>query len=428
MRFVLLLAGLLSVLGIGGTASLKASDERRPDFKEFDRKAKAGERLNVVFFGASLTWGANASDPLLTSYRAQISRRLEKEYPEARFTFWDGAIGGTGSQLGVFRFDREVVRHNPDLIFLDFSANDDIGSYDEETLASYESLVRRALLEAHAPLVQVIFPFQWNIPASLESMKRRTAHREIAQAYNVPIGDAIELIQQRVKSGEVKIEEVWPFDGVHPGDKGYTQFADAAWTAFKQGVGEGRVCAAPEKMLHPDYYMKYARIKFSTLGELPAGWHVGMPNPNSPCFDFTMSRWLDDETIASNRKDVMEDGKKKSVPQDVARMKLKVQARAVFFFGESTTKSCKYKVYVDGKVLEYSPGGKKEPTTIFDAADFGKRLNGNGHYFQKVTIALDPAVEHTVEIEPNFEADKDQELRLESICVAGGEATVKLDR
>src|SRR5688572_5121433 len=102
------------------------ASETTPSFADFNKRAKAGERLNVVFFGASLTWGANASDPNNTSYRAQLARRMEELYPEARFKFFDSAIGGTGSQLGVFRFDRDVLRHKPDLVFLDFSANDDI--------------------------------------------------------------------------------------------------------------------------------------------------------------------------------------------------------------------------------------------------------------------------------------------------------------
>ena len=82
----------------------------------------------MVFFGASLTWGANATDPQLTSYRARIGQRLKQTYPKAHFTFWDAAIGGTNSQLGVFRLQRDVVRRKPDLVFLDFSANDDIYS------------------------------------------------------------------------------------------------------------------------------------------------------------------------------------------------------------------------------------------------------------------------------------------------------------
>ncbi len=132
-------------------------------FAEFDQQAKAGERLNVAFFGASLTWGANATDPQLTSYRAQLGKRLVEAYPKAHFTFWDGAIGGTGSQLGLFRLERDALRHQPDLVFVDFSANDTIGTATPETLASYEAIIRRIILEAKAPVVQVIFPFQWDV-------------------------------------------------------------------------------------------------------------------------------------------------------------------------------------------------------------------------------------------------------------------------
>src|ERR1051325_5927999 len=133
MRFGLLLAGIIAMLNCHAAT---------PSFKSFDERAKAGEKLNVVFFGASLTWGANASDPQQTSYRALIGKRLEETYPQAHFKFWDAAIGGTNSQLGVFRFERDVLSHKPDLVFIDFSANDDINSADEETLSSYESLVR----------------------------------------------------------------------------------------------------------------------------------------------------------------------------------------------------------------------------------------------------------------------------------------------
>ena len=89
-------------------ASTLVAGARAASFTEFDRKAKAGDRLNVVFFGASLTWGANASDPVETSYRAVMRDRFEQHYPAAHFRFRDSAIGGTGSQLGAFRLDAKA--------------------------------------------------------------------------------------------------------------------------------------------------------------------------------------------------------------------------------------------------------------------------------------------------------------------------------
>ncbi len=386
-----------------------------PSFADFDLRAKAGEQLSVVFFGASLTWGANATDPNLTSYRAEIGRRLEATYPKAHFHFWDSAIGGTGSQLGVFRFDRDVLSHQPDLVFLDFSANDDIYSDNTETLASYESLVRRAIVDTHAPVVQVIFPFKWNVvSADLEKMKRRDGHLAIAGAYQTVVGDAIALAIDRVKSGATPIEALWPYDGVHPGNGGYVLFADAAWHAFEDGVQRGVVCAAPAKMLNADTYLRQTRFHLASLRDLPTGWRRGAPNLTSAYFDMLMSRWLDDEVIASNRvAKTGADGKKELVPQETAPLKLKFRGSTLLLFGEGTTKSGKYRAYIDGKLV-------KE----FDAASIAARSNGNTHHWQVISENLDVSVDHTLEIELVFAADTEQELRIESICVAGGDARV----
>ncbi|HUS59425.1 MAG TPA: SGNH/GDSL hydrolase family protein, partial [Planctomycetota bacterium] len=294
-----------------------------PSFKDFDRRAAKGERLNVVFFGASLTWGANATDPQNTSYRAQFGDWLEQKYPKARFKLWDAAIGGTGSQLGVFRFDRDVLRRKPDLVLIDFSANDDIHSNDPENAASYESLVRRTILDANAPAIIVIFPFQWNVQAgNTDGMNRRLQHIEIANAYNVPVGDAITLCQQRVKDNKVTIPEIWPSDGVHPGNVGYGLFAEAAAQAFEQGVKNKMQCKAPAKMLFADTCMKNARVRISTLTPLPEGWKAGVPNLTAAWYDGLMSRWLDDVVIASNTK-----ADDKTVAP--ARLKVKINASLV---------------------------------------------------------------------------------------------------
>ena len=224
---------------------------------------------------------------------------MEAKYPQARFKFRDAAIGGTGSQLGVFRLDRDVLARRPDLVFLDFSANDDIYSGNRETLASYEAIVHRLLSEARCPVVQVIFPFEWDVARkTTDGMKRRDAHLAISRAYNTPVGDAIALAIERVGKGETSLERLWPIDGVHPGDKGYVLFADAAWAALQGAVSRGQVCRVAEPMLYGDAYLKSVRMPLAKLGPLPAGWKAGKPNVTAAYFDFLMSRWIDSETIA----------------------------------------------------------------------------------------------------------------------------------
>ncbi len=380
----------------------------------------------MVFFGASLTWGANATDPLLTSYRARVAQRLEAQYPAAHFTFWDAAIGGTNSQLGAFRLDRDVLLHQPDLVFLDFSANDGINDATPETLASYEALVRRIITDGHAAVVPMIFPFGWDAKsADLEKMKRRTAHLAIANAYHAPVGDAIALAIARLQSGETTLEKIWPTDFVHPGNAGYELFADAAWTAYQDAVRRQVVCAVPEKMLYDDTYQRVARVRISTLGKLPAGWKASTPNLTSAYFDMLMSRWLDDEVVASNRVETIDAyGKKSLSPQPIAPLEVNFRGAMVLLFGEGTPKSCHYRAFIDGQPAEYAPPGAKAPLREFDAANIAAAAHGNAHHYQVIAEHLDPAVEHTLRIEPLPASDKEQELRLESICVAGGNPKV----
>ena len=412
---------------IGATTLMLATAARAaaPSFGDFDRRAREGERLNVVFFGASLTWGANASDPQLTSYRALVGQRLEAAYPKAHFKFYDAAIGGTGSQLGVFRLQRDVLARRPDLVFLDFSANDDIYSANPETLASYESIVRRLIADGRAPVVIAVFPFMWNVAAgSTDGMRRREAHRQIAAAYNVPAGDAIAMAIERVKAKAITLERMWPVDGVHPCDEGYGVFADAVWAAFQDGLERQLVGAPPDKMLHAPTYMKNARVRISTLTPLPKGWRVGRPNVVSAYFDMLMSRWLDDETVASRFAEAEKAGRKEKVAQEVGRLRAKFSGTMVMLYGESTPASAKFRAWIDGKAVEHKPDKDKPPVDFWDAGQLAKVVKGNTFLATVIAEGLDPKVEHTLEIEPLFKDETDQELRLESLCVAGGEARV----
>lgn len=282
---------IVCLLALVFASVVHQAEARTTSFADFARRRQAGERLTVVFFGASLTWARTR--PIRSRPRTgrSIAQRLQKQYPEARFTFWDAAIGGTGSQLGVFRFDRDVARHRPDLVFLDFSANDDIGgSADSETLALYESLVRRAITDLHVPVVQVIFPFQWNVSGgTLDGMLRRDAHLAIGKAYNTAVGDAIAWLCSGSKTSRLGWKRYGPLMACILATR--ATFCLPMPLGGLSGRGQNTLLAAPEKMLHGETYLKNSRVRISSLGQLPVGWQVGRPNVVSAYFDMLMSRW-----------------------------------------------------------------------------------------------------------------------------------------
>jgi len=382
-----------------------------PSFADFDRKAQDGEHLTVAFFGGSLTWGARASDPQKTSYRAIIGRKLEAHYPKAHFTFVDAAIGGTGSQLGVFRLQRDVLAYRPDLVFLDFTLNDGVWDTTPTTLAAYESLVRRIVLEGQCPVVQMFLAARDFVTVGTTGkMLRYQAHLDIARAYHAAIGDAITLMQTKYRDGKLNLDEIWPpdsFDVCHPYDPGYAIYAEAGWNGFLQAVATRAVCRVPEKMLYSNGYMNWKRVRLSTLGALPPGWKTTWAGRDYCAYDFLVSRWQDDATVAAN---FVATNRTNTRPCSAALpLKLTFTGSSVLLFGESTPRSCKYRVSIDGQ------------EKVFNACQLGQA--GSGRLWETIADGLDTLTPHTLEITPLFEnPDKPQELRLESICVAGSPA------
>ena len=109
-----------------------------------------------------------------------------------------------------------------------------------------------------------------------------------------------------------------------------------------------------------------------------------------------------------------------------APLKVKFHGSMVMLFGESTVKSAKYRVLIDGEVVEHEVRNGNETQTLkeFDGAALASRVKGNCHHAQVIAVGLDASREHTLEIQPLFTGEDEQELRLESICVAGGAACV----
>jgi hypothetical protein len=137
-----------------------------------------------------------------------------------------------------------------------------------------------------------------------------------------------------------------------------------------------------------------------------------------------MSRWLDRLLIASNRKRVKRaEGEEETVPQTPVALRFEVRASYVMVFGEATTTSGKFRVRIDGKPHMYTPSDKKEPTELYDMS--AERFGGNWNYHQTLVENLDADAPHVLEIEPVLDGNAERELRIESLCVAGGAAEVK---
>jgi lysophospholipase L1-like esterase len=395
-------------LGLESRVGAQSRGAGAASFSNFDRRARKGEQLSVVFFGGSLTWGANASDPQETSYRALISQKLRAHYPRAQFRFRDAAIGGTNSQLGAFRLERDVLRYKPDLVFLDFTVNDNPYEIGNAGLAAYEAIVRR-LAERNVLVLQVLLAVQKDVEPNPPARPLDARHQAIARAYGCPSADVVAGMRRMVVEGDGSPGQWWlPGDETHPGDRGYAAYAQVVWQTYLDAVRKPAPLRVPPQMLHATTYLSTTRTRLSSLGALPEGWRCDRPNRISAWYDALMSRWMEDVVVAENPKDA---------PQRPAALRVRFRGSTALLFAEATLKSGKYRVLLDGKPSPFKDGDDMG-TFNASATPFG----GNMHHVRVVAQGLDLNVEHVLEIQPLLEPG--EELRIESLCVAGQGAQV----
>ncbi|MDR2139717.1 MAG: SGNH/GDSL hydrolase family protein [Tannerella sp.] len=108
---------------------------RRNGLPNVFHKIAHRRQVRIGYIGGSITEAGEGWRDLSFSW-------FRLTFPYTAFYQTDAAIGGTGSDLGVFRIERDLLVHRPDLIFVEFAVNDG-GKSREETLDTMEGLIRK---------------------------------------------------------------------------------------------------------------------------------------------------------------------------------------------------------------------------------------------------------------------------------------------
>ncbi len=107
----------------------------RGGLPNFFAKLQAGKEIKIAYFGGSITAAGG--------WRVKTLKWFQDKYPNAKISEVNAAIGGTGSQLGVFRCDHDVLQFKPDMTFVEFAVND--GGCDPASIhRSMEGIIRQS--------------------------------------------------------------------------------------------------------------------------------------------------------------------------------------------------------------------------------------------------------------------------------------------
>ena len=200
-------------------------------------KLRDGQVVNIAYLGGSITAAAG--------WRVKTREWFAGEFPNSKVNEIHAAIGGTGSDLGVFRVHRDALRHQPDLLFVEFAVNDG-GATPERIWQAMEGIVRQTW--AANPRTDICFVYTYRVgyesdlrkglcPRAASAMEMLADHYGIAS-----INFALKIVEleaagklvfqsdQPTEPGVVQFSK----DGVHPLDGGHQIYADIVAGAVRQ--------------------------------------------------------------------------------------------------------------------------------------------------------------------------------------------------
>lgn len=260
------------------------------------QKLENGETVTIVYFGGSNTRSAG--------YRVMTADWLRKQYPEADIRSVNAGIDGTGSDLGCARLETDVLRHEPDLVFVEFVGND--GGVPESK-ARIEGIVRQ--IRKMSRFIDILFVYTVKERDVVgfqagEYQKGALMQEEVADYYGIPSIHLGVAVSQLVTEGKLVFTSkagesipgaiVFTHDAIHPIiPEGHQIYTDTITRSFERirdlGVSSGSVeHNLPQATLVPSNPWEYASMQpLDGLAHFSAGWSYVTPD------DFELARKYD---------------------------------------------------------------------------------------------------------------------------------------
>jgi lysophospholipase L1-like esterase len=232
------------------------------------------DELRVAYLGGSITAAAN-------SWRTLTTEHLRHRFPNTPLIEIAAGLPGTGSDLGVCRLERDVLRHHPDLLFVEFAVND-TNTAPERIERTLEGIVRQTWRAD--PRTDIFFVYTvstpglpdlqaGNFPPAAEAMERVAAH------YGIPSLHFGVEVARRVAAGSLVFKDANPddartfsLDGVHPTAAGHrVYFATlerALDVVFDASAPRPSELPAP---LHADNW-EHAQLREPDAAQLDGDW------------------------------------------------------------------------------------------------------------------------------------------------------------
>lgn len=203
-------------------------------------------------------------------------RWLVERFPGVRFVEENAAIGATGSELGVFRAQRDLVARNCDLVFVEFAVND--GQCPAQRRFHTREGLLRQLLAGQGRDIVLVYTFgqdmyqdmsQGRVPQSIADFEELGKHYDIGSSWM-----GLYALRE-VQAGRMRWEE-WLPDGLHPQQRGSLSYGQCVSQFLERELGGSQaptptavaVSAEPDALpepLHPGHWQGARMVPLDSL-------------------------------------------------------------------------------------------------------------------------------------------------------------------
>ena len=201
---------------------------------ELQKQWPKNRTINLVFHGHSVPAGFHKT-PLVkpfSSYPLMLLEELKEIYPYAVINIINTAIGGENSISGVARFEDEVLIHQADVLFIDYSLNDR-GAGLEKARVAWSSMIGKAVQDSIKVILLTPSPDTRteNFTPDCELTKHADQVRRLAEEFSVGLVDSYGLFEQQVMKGD----SLWNYMSQinHPNKQGHQLIVDGIMKYFK---------------------------------------------------------------------------------------------------------------------------------------------------------------------------------------------------
>jgi len=178
-------------------------------------KSRQGEPVTIAYLGGSITEGhsAGANGNFATLSCEGFSRTYGTGSNAACV---NAGMSGTPSLIGLIRVERDILRHRPDIVFVEFAVND---SRDSVSMTAFESLLIRLLGSESKPAVVLLFTVTETGYSAQNEMEL------VGERLGLPMISVKDAILPEIRAGRMTWRD-YSEDNTHPNANGHLLIAD----------------------------------------------------------------------------------------------------------------------------------------------------------------------------------------------------------